>query len=382
MKSYKHLFTKIFEAAPERLHFAAHSHHPWPDVTFDAQQKYWLDSAKYLDKKWGQVVFPDIIPRAQKGIAKALNLSNPENIAFAPNTHEFVARLLSALPDNPRILTTDSEFYSFRRQINRLEEDGLVTVDYVAAEPFSDFPARFKAEITKNDYDLVFFSQTFFNAGYAVPDLADIVAAVPNDKALVVIDGYHGYMAVPTDLYTIENRAFYLAGGYKYAMAGEGCCFLHCPDGYAMRPRNTGWFADIGALEDQTDGQTPYATDGFRMWGATFDPSGLYRTVAVHDMLAAEHLDVPAIHAHVLALQDVFLAENKADLGTLITPIDTTHRGHFLTYETPRAAEIQNELESKNIIIDRRGNRIRFGFGLHQDEDDVQKLCQALINLT
>jgi hypothetical protein len=32
-------------------------------------------------------------------------------------------------------------------------------------------------------------------------------------------------------------------------MAGEGVCFMHCPPGFARRPRDTGWFAAFGALE-------------------------------------------------------------------------------------------------------------------------------------
>ena len=47
-----------------------------------------------------------------------------------------------------------------------------------------------------------------------------------------------GFMARPTDLSDIADRAFYLAGGYKYAMAGEGCCFLHCPPDYGPRARS------------------------------------------------------------------------------------------------------------------------------------------------
>ena len=31
---------------------------------------------------------------------------------------------------------------------------------------------------------------------------------VPNDDSLVVIDGYHGFLARPTDLSAIQDRAF------------------------------------------------------------------------------------------------------------------------------------------------------------------------------
>ena len=59
---------------------------------------------------------------------------------------------------------------------------------------------------------------------------------MPKNRTFVVIDGYHGFMAMPTMLESIQDRAFYVAGGYKYAMSGEGVCFLHSPPGYGLAP--------------------------------------------------------------------------------------------------------------------------------------------------
>ena len=76
----------------------------------------------------------------------------------------------------------------------------------------------------------------------------------------------------------VGARAFYVAGGYKYAMAGEGACFLHVPPSAAsLRPRNTGWFAAFEALDEKVAGRVPYSSGAMRFMGATFDPSGLYR---------------------------------------------------------------------------------------------------------
>src|SRR3546814_8242134 len=50
-------------------------------------------------------------------------LDDASSLAFAPNTHDFLRRLLSCLPVGrpPRILTSDGEFHSFTRQAARLE---------------------------------------------------------------------------------------------------------------------------------------------------------------------------------------------------------------------------------------------------------------------
>src|SRR5690606_20450862 len=119
-----------------------------------------------------------------------------------------------------------SEFHSFSRQIARLEEEGLAAAERVSTRPFDSFADRFGEAARRGGHDLVFLSQVFFNSGYAVPDLAGLIAAVPDPDTLIVIDGYHGFMSLPTDLRPVENRVFYVAGGYKYAMSGEGACFL------------------------------------------------------------------------------------------------------------------------------------------------------------
>src|SRR5262249_37070347 len=154
-------------------------------------------------------------------------------LAFAPNTHDLVCRLISALPIDrkPRVLTSDSEFHSFERQIARLAEEGLVALERIAVEPAETFAERFHTAAGAGGHDLVFVRHVFYNSGATCGDLAALVQAVPQDT-FVVIDGYHGFMAVPTDLSVVAARAFYLAGGYKYAMAGEGACFMHCPPGY------------------------------------------------------------------------------------------------------------------------------------------------------
>jgi selenocysteine lyase/cysteine desulfurase len=373
-----------FRARKDRFHLAAHSHHYWPDVTRAAQLQAWDDAAEHADDKW-RLIFSEVVPAVQRGIAKILNLPDPATIAFAPNTHDFVTRLLSALPhDRPaRILTTDGEFHSFARQIARLEEEGLVAVERVAHEPAGSFAERLQQAAAKGGHDLVFVSQILFNAGVWSGDIRTLAEAVPDRETLIVIDGYHGFMAVPTDLARVADRVFYLSGGYKYAMAGENVCFIHCPEGYALRPRDTGWFASFGNLSGAQDG-VPYDAKGGRFWGATFDPVGFYRQRAVFAWMEAIGLTVDAIHAHALRLQDLFLyhARHRPLPGLaearLVTPVNARQRGHFLTFETPDAHQLHAKLAEAGVICDVRGDRLRFGFGIHQTEEDVLGAIMAI----
>lgn len=378
--SFKALFSRALSADPERVHFAAHSHHLWPDVSLEAHVRAWEDAGRLADRKWDRI-FAETIPSAQRSIARILGLPDPNTLAFAPNTHDFVRRILSCLPEKPRILTTTSEFHSFARQTARLEEDGAIEIVRVPAEPLRTLSERLAGD-AKKSWDLVFFSHVLFDSGFVV-DFERVCAA--NAKAMIVVDGYHGFCAVPTALSKLADRIFYVAGGYKYAMSGEGCCFLHAPNGWGERPRDTGWFASFGTLAANQTG-VPYATGGMRFMGATFDPTALHRLAAVLGMLEREGIDAQKIRAHVRTLQRAFVRAIGTNLpfreSDLVVPISDERRGQFLAFRTKDAGAIQKTLDAANVIVDSRGDRLRFGFGIYHDEDDIVRgalrIAQAL----
>ncbi|HVI05705.1 MAG TPA: class V aminotransferase, partial [Sphingomicrobium sp.] len=113
--SFKELFSRSLSADPGRLHFAAHSHHLWPDASFEGHQKAWDDAARLADRKWDRVM-EEIWPSAQAEVADELGIARSQSIVFAPNTHELLVRLFAATtPASPvRVLTSDGEFHSAR----------------------------------------------------------------------------------------------------------------------------------------------------------------------------------------------------------------------------------------------------------------------------
>jgi selenocysteine lyase/cysteine desulfurase len=376
-------FSKFRDANPGRLHFAAHSHHPWPDATQGAHARYWSDSVALADRKWERI-FGEVVPRAQRHVARLTGLSDPRQVAFAPNTHEFVTRLYSCLEERRplRVLTSAHEFHSFRRQTRRLQEAGRLTVEEIPGPPWNTFVERFTAAERGAPWDLVWLSHVFFDSAFVVPDLEAICDAAPPD-ALVAIDGYHAFCALPVDLARVHRRAFYLAGGYKYAMAGEGACFLAVPPGTALRPIDTGWYASFDTLSVAPGAKVPYADDAFRFWGATFDPSGLYRFNAAMDWLAGTGTTIEQVHHHSVAMQKHFV-DDCARLGVeklaprFLVPPAGVRRGNFLAFDVDDAEGLYKRIVAGNITIDRRDRRLRFGFGVYHDEDEVHRLVAAV----
>lgn len=386
----KGLYSKFLENHGDQLHFSAHSHHFWPDVTRDAHMEYWDDCSMTSDRKW-EKIYSEVIPTAQYHIARLLNLKDPEQIAFAPNTHELTSRLLSLFLGKPslKVLTSTSEFHSWRRQLTRLTELPQVEVTSVSSENFlskrRDFIDHLKTELTHRP-DIFFISQVFFDSGLALTDdeLVELADATHADT-LMVVDGYHGFAALPTDLSRLEGKVFYLGGGYKYAQAGEGVGFMVIPKG-DWRPAYTGWFAEFADLSTPAGAKVGYANNWMAFMGATQDMSGLYRFNSVWGLFEHNGLKVSLIHEHVRTLQEAFL--EKLDPGfvklwqlTPFIPSNLSWHGHFLTFEaatTQLAEKCQEGLEKAGILIDRRGKRLRFGFGLYHDLEDIQELTGRL----
>ena len=375
--SFKPLFARSLGAAPGRLHLAAHSHHLWPDASFNGQVECWDDAARLADRKWDRVM-GEVWPEAQAHVAVELGSGDPSTILFAANTHDFLIRLAAACPHAAgqplRVLMSDGEFHSARRQMARWVESGEIVLTLVAAEPSADFSARFLAAAGTGGHDLILVSQLLFGSGRTFNEVAALAALARPDGPWVVIDGYHSFMAVDAPFPAeVAASAFFLAGGYKYAMAGEGLGLMHCPPGYGPRPPLTGWFAEFDDLT-LAPGLVGYASDAMRFMGATFDPSALYRFNAVRRMLDEHGLTTARISARVAtlhaALIDAIAGTVLAD-ADLLNPLGDGPHARFLALRSPDAQRWCAELAAANCITDVRGDVLRIGLGLYHDDDDI-----------
>jgi kynureninase len=349
----------------ERLLLTGHSHQAWPDCGFEAQAAAWLDAARYVDDKWEHAFAR--AERVREGFARLLGDAG-DGIALAPNTHELVVRLLSALPlrARPRLVTTDGEFHTIRRQLDRLAEEGL-EVARVAETPLESLPARL-ARAVDDRTALVLVSAVFFDTGRIARGLAEVAASCRRRGAALLVDVYHALNVVPVSLAEDGlGDAFVVGGGYKYCQLGEGNCFLRLPPGTELRPVVTGWFSEFTALaERQGPGRVAYGQGGDRFAGATYDPTSHYRAAAVFDFFCEQEL-TPALLREVSQHQIGVLASgfDALDLDPAVVSrerdVPLSEIGGFLALRSPRATSLARELHARGVLTDARGDVLRLG---------------------
>lgn len=346
-----------------RLLLTGHSHQAWPDVGFEGQKQAWMDAAAHADGKWDLAA--DKAERVGEGY-RALMGTCDGDFTLDSNTHALVVRFLSALSlrDRPRIVTTDGEFHSIRRQIDRLAEEGLEVVKVAAAEP--ETLAQRVVEAVNDRTSAVMVSSVLFGSGRIVPGLPDVADACSRNGAEMLIDAYHSLGAVPFDLGGMDT-AFVVGGGYKYLQLGEGNCVLRVPAGCALRPVVTGWFAEFAELADvRGPGEVPYGRGAARFAGSTYDPTSHYRAAAVMDFFVSQGL-TPAVLRQVSQHQVGLLIESFEGLDLdpavvrLLDECPLSSRAGFVALHAPDAAGLHERLLERGVRTDYRGSVLRFG---------------------
>jgi len=333
----------------ERILLTGHSHQAWPDVAFEAQQQAWLDAAELVDDVW-DVAF-EKANEVRRGFARLLD-DTPERIALAQNTHELVVRFLSALPlgRRPQLVTTDAEFHTIRRQLDRLAEEGIEVIK-VPAMPAATLAERLAISVDDRTAAVLVSAVLYTNA-HIVPNLRVVQQACERVGAELLVDAYHALNVVPFSLIAEGlQRAYVVGGGYKYCQLGPGNAFLRFPEDSDLRPVVTGWFSEFTDLSrSPAGGRVTYGPGPARFAGATYDFTSHYRAAAVFKFFDDQKLTPPKLRE---------LSQHQIEILSGVSRNDAI--GGFLAIPAPRAAKIQKALRKKNIWTDYRDQTLRLG---------------------
>ena len=374
----------------ERLLLTGHSHQAWPDRVREAQLEAFDDAAELVDKKWGRAFAKADAVKA--GYARLMGDvdagADAGTYTLADNTHSLLTRFLSALDlaTRPKLVTTDGEFHTIRRQLARLEEAGLEIVRLSADAP--DALAEGLSNAVDDRTAAILVSTVLFGTGRIVPGLDRVAEAAARHGAELLIDTYHQLNAVPFDIHAAGLAgAFAVGGGYKYVQAGEGNCFLRVPAGRDLRPVITGWFAQFDALSAPPGSSVGYGPGASAFGGATYDPTSHYRAAAAFEFFNDLELTpefLRQVSLHQVERLSVAFDRLDADPSRIRRPdVAGDQLGGFLTLVSPEAGPLHDGLRERGVATDYRGSYLRFGpapYLCDRQLDDAMGLLGEVLN--
>jgi kynureninase len=366
----------------ERLLLTGHSHQAWPDVALAGQIDAFMDAARDADGKWA-LAFKQA-DRVRDGLRRFLGDPHAQ-LALGASTHDLVLRFLSALDlrRRPRLVTSDGEFHTLRRQLARLAEEG-VEVTVVPARPADTLAARLAGAVDGGTA-AVLISAVLFEDARIVPGLDALAGTCLRHGAELLVDAYHALGVVPFSTAGIEE-AWVVGGGYKYLQLGEGNCFLRLP-GHAdrLRPVITGWFSEFGELagEPLPGGPVVYPPGAPRFAGATYDPTSHYRAARVFDFFTGHGLTPEFLRAVSLRQVGLLAARFDAlDVPEHLVTRDRTGRaedfGGFLALRSPYAGRLRAGLAARGVQADSRGDHLRLGPAPYLSDEQLERAAELL----
>ena len=366
----------------ERLLLTGHSHQAWPDVGLDAHTAAWLDAARYVDDKWDRAF--EKAEEIRGGFARLLGDAGG-GIALAPNTHELVVRLLSALPlrSRPRLVTTDGEFHTIRRQLDRAGRRGH------GRRPGSREAARLSRRTARRGRGRPHGAGARLRrllrhrphrpgpgqSGRELPaPRRRLCSSMPTTRSTSCRS------TSPTRAWAMPSWS---VAGTSTASSGKGTASCGFPPSTELRPVVTGWYSEFTALaERQRPGQVAYGAGR--------------RPVRGRDLRSDESLQglggVPLLRgsgAHARAASGSQPAPDRRarggfdalDLDPAVVRRDRdaplTEIGGFLAL-APRWRPLSRRLRRRGVLTDARGDVLRFGPAPYLSDRQLQDAVALL----
>jgi selenocysteine lyase/cysteine desulfurase len=314
---------------------------------------------------------------ARGGFAELLHGAADE-VAVTTSVSQGVSGIVSAMPfergGRNRIVISEYEFPTVG-QIAHAQELRGAEVVHVRPDGDGSIPVERFAEAIDERTALVCCTTISYRTGHR-NDVSAIAEVAHAHGALVLADSYQAAGAIELDVRTL-GADFVTGGTVKYLLASAGLGFLWVRGEVlaGLMPTQTGWFADEDIFRMDISDYSPHAT-ARRFDAGTPPVPNIYGGVA--GLALVQETGVPAIEAHVTAL-NTRLIDGLGEIGAdVVTPADPARRGPLVCVRSTDAPALVASLAEENITCSLRDSNLRVAAHLYNTDEDIDTLLAAL----
>ena len=314
---------------------------------------------------------------ARAGFAELIH-GDADEVAVTTSVSQGVNGIVSALPfergGRNRIVISEYEFPTVG-QIAHAQELRGAEVVHVRPDADGSIPAERFAEAIDERTALVCCTTISYRTGHR-HDVSAIAEVAHASGALVLADSYQAAGAIEVDVRTL-GADFVTGGTVKYLLASAGLGFLWVRREVlaGLTPTQTGWFADEDIFQMDISDYSPHAT-ARRFDAGTPPVPNIYAGVAGLGLV--QETGVPAIEAHVSALNTRLIAGLNELGADVVTPADPARRGPLVCVRSTDAPALVASLAEENIVCSLRDTNLRIAAHYYNTDDDIDVLLDAL----
>lgn len=323
-------------------------------------------------------------------LAKFFGCKLPENVIFTANSTEALNIALNGIfQPGDHVITTDLEHNSVLRPLYRLEKQGSIKLDFVAADKqgVPDY-AAFETLIRPETRAIVCTHAS--NLTGNMVDLERVGKIAREHGLLLVVDASQTAGVIPVDMekYNIDILCF---TGHKSLMAPQGTGGLCIREGVEVRPFKVG---GSGVHSYEKEQPSAYPT---RLEAGTLNAHGIAGLAAALDFI--EETGMEAIRAKETALMELFCEgvspiEGVTLYGDFASPRTAVVALNIRDYDSGAVADA---LYEEYGIAARAGahcaprmhralgtqeqGAVRFSFGWFNTEEEVRRAVEAVREL-
>lgn len=352
---------------------------PLPQPARAALAQWAEEAADDGDTQWPR--WSQAIERTRRVAAEMLRAS-PDEIAFVANTTAGLGIVAEGYPwqagDN--VVTLANEFpsnqYPWLNLATRGVEPRRVPVDGVAVD------LNRIVEACDSRTRIVAVSWVGYASGWRL-DVPQLAAAVHQRGALLCLDAIQGLGVFPLDVQA-AGVDFLAADGHKWLLGPEGAGLLYVRKEHLdlLRPLGVGW-RSVTRCFDYDHIELDFRPAAARFEGGSHNTAGLLAFGASLDMLASLGLTAQnsPVAERVLEITDLACRRLQAIGARVISERSPAVSSGIVTFEMPGLdpPTIRRHCLSRNVVLSCRSGRLRIAPHAYANDDDVERLVEALL---